>query len=140
MRSIAIGFGLGFLVALQLGPMSLFLVRSTLRGGPAAGLGVGLGIATVDGEPSLCADRSADGSADPPQPAQASVAHTAPQTHALHPRTGSPSCAPEPRPNRRARAEAARDYRETVAGRSTRAAIQPMSAAVSSGVPSGCIT
>jgi putative LysE/RhtB family amino acid efflux pump len=49
MRSVAIGFGLGFFVALQLGPMSLFLVRSTLRGGLPAGLGVGGGIATVDG-------------------------------------------------------------------------------------------
>lgn len=48
-RSVVIGFGLGFLVALQLGPMSLFLVRSTLRGGLPAGLGVGAGIATVDG-------------------------------------------------------------------------------------------
>lgn len=48
-RSAAIGFGLGFLVALQLGPMSLFLVRSALRGGLGAGLGVGAGIATVDG-------------------------------------------------------------------------------------------
>jgi len=47
--SAAIGFGLGFLVALQLGPMSLFLIRSTLRGGLPAGLGVGTGIATVDG-------------------------------------------------------------------------------------------
>jgi putative LysE/RhtB family amino acid efflux pump len=48
-RSVVIGFGLGFFVALQLGPMSLFLVRSTLRGGLPAGLGVGAGIATVDG-------------------------------------------------------------------------------------------
>jgi putative LysE/RhtB family amino acid efflux pump len=48
-RSVLIGFGLGFLVALQLGPMSLYLVRSTLRGGLPAGLGVGAGIATVDG-------------------------------------------------------------------------------------------
>lgn len=48
-RSVGIGFGLGFLVALQLGPMSLYLVRSTLRGGLPAGLGVGAGIATVDG-------------------------------------------------------------------------------------------
>jgi putative LysE/RhtB family amino acid efflux pump len=48
-RSAAIGFGLGFFVALQLGPMSLFLVRSALRGGLPAGLGVGAGIATVDG-------------------------------------------------------------------------------------------
>ena len=49
MRSAVIGFGLGFFVALQLGPMSLYLVRSTLRGGLPAGLGVGGGIATVDG-------------------------------------------------------------------------------------------
>jgi threonine/homoserine/homoserine lactone efflux protein len=48
-RSVVVGFGLGFLVALQLGPMSLFLARSTLRGGLPAGLGVGAGIATVDG-------------------------------------------------------------------------------------------
>jgi len=48
-RSVVIGFGLGFFVALQLGPMSLYLVRSTLRGGLPAGLGVGAGIATVDG-------------------------------------------------------------------------------------------
>ena len=49
MRSAVIGFGLGFFVALQLGPMSLFLARSSLRGGLPAGLGVGAGIATVDG-------------------------------------------------------------------------------------------
>ena len=49
MRSVVVGFGLGFFVALQLGPMSLFLVHSTLRGGLPAGLGVGGGIATVDG-------------------------------------------------------------------------------------------
>jgi putative LysE/RhtB family amino acid efflux pump len=48
MHSAAVGFGLGFLVALQLGPMSLFLVRSTLRAGLLTGLGVGAGIAVVD--------------------------------------------------------------------------------------------
>jgi putative LysE/RhtB family amino acid efflux pump len=48
MHALAIGFGLGFLVALQLGPMSLFLVRSTLRGGWAVGLAIGAGIALVD--------------------------------------------------------------------------------------------
>jgi putative LysE/RhtB family amino acid efflux pump len=48
MRDIAIGFGLGFLVALQLGPMSLFLIRSTLRGGLLVGLAIGAGIAGVD--------------------------------------------------------------------------------------------
>jgi putative LysE/RhtB family amino acid efflux pump len=48
MHALAIGFGLGFLVALQLGPMSLFLVRSTLRAGWTVGLAIGAGIALVD--------------------------------------------------------------------------------------------
>ena len=48
MHAFSIGLGLGFLVALQLGPMSLFLVRSTLRGGLAVGLAIGGGIAVVD--------------------------------------------------------------------------------------------
>jgi putative LysE/RhtB family amino acid efflux pump len=48
MHSALVGFGLGFLVALQLGPMSMFLVRSTLRAGLPTGLGVGAGIALVD--------------------------------------------------------------------------------------------
>jgi threonine/homoserine/homoserine lactone efflux protein len=43
-----LGFGLGFFVALQLGPMSLFLIRSTLRGGWRVGVAIGAGIATVD--------------------------------------------------------------------------------------------
>jgi len=47
-HSLIVGFGLGFLVALQLGPMSLFLIRSTLRAGWAVGLAVGAGIALVD--------------------------------------------------------------------------------------------
>ena len=48
MRDAAIGFGLGFFVALQLGPMSLFLIRSTLRGGLRIGLAIGAGIAMID--------------------------------------------------------------------------------------------
>jgi putative LysE/RhtB family amino acid efflux pump len=48
MHSLSLGFGLGFLVAMQLGPMSLFLVRSTLRSGWAVGLAIGAGIAVVD--------------------------------------------------------------------------------------------
>jgi len=43
-----VGFGLGFLVAVQLGPMSLFLIRSTLRRGWAIGVAIGAGIAVVD--------------------------------------------------------------------------------------------
>jgi putative LysE/RhtB family amino acid efflux pump len=49
MHAVLIGFGLGFLVALQVGPMTLFLIRSTLRSGWAAGLAVGAGIGVVDG-------------------------------------------------------------------------------------------
>ena len=47
--SVWIGFGLGFFVALQLGPMSLFLIRSTLRAGFRVGASIGCGIAAVDG-------------------------------------------------------------------------------------------
>ena len=49
MNAAIIGFGLGFFVALQLGPMSLFLIRSTLRSGWRVGAAIGAGIATVDG-------------------------------------------------------------------------------------------
>ena len=54
MHTLAIGFGLGFLVALQLGPMSRFLVRSTLRGGWTVGLSIGAGIALVDALYAAC--------------------------------------------------------------------------------------
>jgi putative LysE/RhtB family amino acid efflux pump len=47
-HALIVGFGLGFLVALQLGPMSLFLIRSTLRRGWSVGLAIGAGIALVD--------------------------------------------------------------------------------------------
>ena len=49
MHALVVGFGLGFFVALQLGPMSLFLVRSTLRHGWMVGVAIGGGIAIVDG-------------------------------------------------------------------------------------------
>jgi putative LysE/RhtB family amino acid efflux pump len=49
MHAILTGFGLGFLVALQVGPMTLFLVRSGLSGGGRAALAVAAGIAVVDG-------------------------------------------------------------------------------------------
>jgi putative LysE/RhtB family amino acid efflux pump len=48
MDALIIGFGFGFLVAMQLGPMSLFLVRSTLVGGWSVGLAIGAGIALID--------------------------------------------------------------------------------------------
>jgi putative LysE/RhtB family amino acid efflux pump len=49
MHPLIVGFGLGFFVALQLGPMSLFLIRSTLREGWPVGLAIGAGIAVIDG-------------------------------------------------------------------------------------------
>jgi len=49
MNAAVIGFGLGFFVALQLGPMSLFLIRSTLRSGWRVGVAIGAGIAVIDG-------------------------------------------------------------------------------------------
>jgi putative LysE/RhtB family amino acid efflux pump len=45
---LLLGAGLGLLVAMQLGPMSLLLIRTTLRSGLRAGVGIGLGIAAVD--------------------------------------------------------------------------------------------
>jgi putative LysE/RhtB family amino acid efflux pump len=48
MHSALVGFGLGFFVALQLGPMSLLLIRSTLRAGLRVGLAIGAGIALID--------------------------------------------------------------------------------------------
>jgi putative LysE/RhtB family amino acid efflux pump len=46
--ALLLGFGLGFTVGAQPGPMTLFLVRSTLRGRLATGLAIGAGIAIVD--------------------------------------------------------------------------------------------
>src|SRR5919202_847944 len=54
MHSVVVGSGLGFFVALQLGPMSLFLIRSTLRAGWTVGLAIGAGIALVDGLYAAC--------------------------------------------------------------------------------------
>ena len=48
MHAALVGFGLGFLVAVQIGPMSLFLIRSTLRRGLTIGLAIGAGIALTD--------------------------------------------------------------------------------------------
>lgn len=42
------GFGLGFLVAAQVGPIWLLCVRSVLRGRLLTGLGIGLGAAIID--------------------------------------------------------------------------------------------
>lgn len=48
MHGFTVGFGLGFFVALQLGPLSLYLIRSTLRNGWAVGLAIAAGIAVID--------------------------------------------------------------------------------------------
>jgi putative LysE/RhtB family amino acid efflux pump len=48
MSSLLVGYGLGLMVAAQIGPMSLFLIRCTLRGGLLLGLAVGAGIAVID--------------------------------------------------------------------------------------------
>jgi putative LysE/RhtB family amino acid efflux pump len=48
MTALLAGFGAGFMVSMQLGPLSLFLIRSTLRGRLAIGLAIGAGIALVD--------------------------------------------------------------------------------------------
>jgi putative LysE/RhtB family amino acid efflux pump len=54
MHALIVGAGLGCVVAMQVGPMSLFLLRSTLRGGWRTGAAIGLGIACVDGAYAAC--------------------------------------------------------------------------------------
>src|SRR6266516_4822819 len=46
--SALLGFGLGFAVAATIGPISLLLIRTTLRGAPASGLAIGAGAAVID--------------------------------------------------------------------------------------------
>ena len=48
MTALLVGFGLGFLVAAQLGPISLLAIRSTLRNGVSVGLAIGAGVAVID--------------------------------------------------------------------------------------------
>lgn len=48
MGALLVGFGIGFLVAAQIGPISLLLVRSTLRGGLAIGLAIAASVAVID--------------------------------------------------------------------------------------------
>jgi putative LysE/RhtB family amino acid efflux pump len=47
-HAFTLGLGLGFLVALQLGPVSLYQIKTTLRNGWAVGLAFAAGIALVD--------------------------------------------------------------------------------------------
>jgi putative LysE/RhtB family amino acid efflux pump len=46
--SALLGFGLGFAVAATIGPISLLLIRTTLRGAAASGLAIGAGAAVID--------------------------------------------------------------------------------------------
>jgi putative LysE/RhtB family amino acid efflux pump len=46
--ALVLGFGLGFFVAAQLGPISLLAIRSTLRGGVVVGLAIGAAVAIID--------------------------------------------------------------------------------------------
>jgi len=46
--ALVTGFGLGFLVGAQVGPIWLLCARTSLRHGPVSGLAVGLGAAVID--------------------------------------------------------------------------------------------
>jgi putative LysE/RhtB family amino acid efflux pump len=48
MASFLLGLGLGALVAAQVGPLSLLLIRSVLRGSVPVGLAIGAAVALVD--------------------------------------------------------------------------------------------
>ena len=48
LAALLIGFGLGVSVAAQLGPLSLLIIRSTLRSGLRIGLALGAGVAVID--------------------------------------------------------------------------------------------
>jgi putative LysE/RhtB family amino acid efflux pump len=48
MHVVALGFGLGFVVAAAIGPISLLCIRTVLRGALPAGIAIGAGAATID--------------------------------------------------------------------------------------------
>ena len=48
MTAFIVGFGIGFLVAAQLGPISLLAIRSTLRNGVLVGVAIAGGVAVID--------------------------------------------------------------------------------------------
>jgi threonine/homoserine/homoserine lactone efflux protein len=48
MRVAALGFGLGFVVAAAIGPISLLCIRTVLRGALGTGVAIGAGAAVVD--------------------------------------------------------------------------------------------
>ena len=48
MTALVVGFGLGFAVAAQVGPVTLLTVRSVIRGGLGVGLAMACGVALID--------------------------------------------------------------------------------------------
>jgi threonine/homoserine/homoserine lactone efflux protein len=48
MSALVVGFGLGFFVGAQPGPVSLLCIRSVLRGALAGGIAIGAGAALID--------------------------------------------------------------------------------------------
>jgi putative LysE/RhtB family amino acid efflux pump len=48
MTALAVGFGLGFAVAAQVGPVTLLAVRSIIRGGLVIGIAMAVGVALID--------------------------------------------------------------------------------------------
>ncbi|HEY6758156.1 MAG TPA: LysE family transporter [Baekduia sp.] len=48
MHALALGFGLGFVVAAAFGPISLLCIRTVLRGALGAGVAIGAGAAAID--------------------------------------------------------------------------------------------
>lgn len=53
MHVAALGFGLGFVVAAAIGPISLLCIRTVLRGALGSGLAIGAGAAVVDASYAL---------------------------------------------------------------------------------------
>lgn len=48
MSALSVGFGLGFVVAAAIGPISLLCMRTVLRGSLAGGVAIGAGAAVID--------------------------------------------------------------------------------------------
>jgi threonine/homoserine/homoserine lactone efflux protein len=53
MHIVALGFGLGFVVAAAIGPISLLCIRTVLRGALGTGVAIGAGAAVVDASYAL---------------------------------------------------------------------------------------
>jgi threonine/homoserine/homoserine lactone efflux protein len=53
MHVAALGFGLGFVVAAAIGPISLLCIRTVLRGALGAGVAIGAGAAVIDASYAL---------------------------------------------------------------------------------------